>query len=157
MITFINGLQDIHTVIRNERKVGGAVEAERIRLCSGEEYAYPVITSVDTDGTTIYSIGFFTNDGKRLIVNISEVAQISQPVHKHLKDLANTSYKAFKVGQKVNYLLRLCELNEGSSTSIFREEVERIVEDIGTETIVQVKHVHPILQQSAKILPMRIA
>ncbi|AJY75766.1 hypothetical protein VN24_15915 [Paenibacillus beijingensis] len=157
MITSINGLQDIHTVIRNERKVGGAVEAERIRLCSGEEYAYPVITSVDTDGKTIYSIGFFTNDGTRIIANISEVAQISQPSHKWLKDLVNTNYKSFKIGQKVNYLLRLCELNEGSATSIFRAEVERIVEDIGADSIAHVKNAHPILQHSAKILPMRIA
>jgi len=40
--TYINGLLDMKTIIQNERKVGGAVEAELIKLRTGEEYSLPV-------------------------------------------------------------------------------------------------------------------
>ncbi|MCQ6281962.1 hypothetical protein [Bacillus sp. EB600] len=35
----VNGLNDIYTIIQNERKLGSAIEAESIRLRSGEEFA----------------------------------------------------------------------------------------------------------------------
>lgn len=157
MITYINGLLEMSTIIQNERKIGGAVEAELIRLRSGEEYTSPVITSVDTDGLTIYSICIFTNDGKRLIVNVNEVAMISNPTYKRLCGLNNITYKTFKIGEKAKYLRRLCELNEGSCTQIFREEVERIAEDIGEEAFMQLNLQLSFMPPVRKIVPIRIA
>lgn len=157
MKTYINGLQDMKTIILNERKIGGAVEAEFIRLRTGEVYSFPVITGIDTDGTTIYSIGFFTNEGKRLIVGVNEIVMISDPEHKHLWELNNQTYKTLKTNERVKYLLRLCELNEGSCTSIFREEVERIAMDIGEEAMERLNLELSFLQPVQKLVPFRIA
>lgn len=157
MKTYINGLLDMKTIIANERKVGGAVEAEFIRLRTGEVYSFPVITGIDTDGTTIYSIGFFTNEGKRLIVNVNEIVMISDPEHKQLWELNNQTYKNFKTNERVKYLLRLCEVNEGSCTSIFREEVERIAQDIGEEALERLNLELSFLQPVQKLVPFRIA
>lgn len=104
MKTYINGMQDINTIIRNERKLGGAVEAEFIRLRTGEEFGSPVITSIDTDGTVICAVGFFTKEGKRLLVGVNELSMISEPTHKYLHQLTNSAYKSFKTEEKVKSL-----------------------------------------------------
>lgn len=149
MKTYINGMQDINTIIRNERKLGGAVEAEFIRLRTGEEFGSPVITSIDTDGTVICAVGFFTKEGKRLLVGVNELSMISEPTHKYLHQLTNSAYKSFKTEEKVKYLIRLCELNEGSETPVFKEEVKRIVEDIGEEALLSLD-VQPSFLQPAR-------
>jgi hypothetical protein len=155
--TYINGLQDIHTIILNERKVGGAVEAEFIRLRTGEEFISPVITSMDMDGAAIYSAGIFTNEGKRFIVSVNEISMISEPTHKRLHELMNKPYQEFKTAEKINYLLRLCELNEGSETPIFRGEVMQIADDIGKEACSKLNLRLSFLQPLRKLSPVRIA
>lgn len=47
MFNMLHGLKDIHTVISNYRKIGGAAEADMIRLSSGELYHNPVFTNID--------------------------------------------------------------------------------------------------------------
>lgn len=153
----INGLTDIYTILCNERKVGGVVEAEMIRLRSGEEYTNPVITSLDTDGTTIYSVGFVTEDGKRYIVHINDISMISQPVHKNVCQLCNETYKTVKTAEKLKYLKRLCEVNEGSTTPVFMKEVEQIVADIGTEAASVAEFNLPVVLEKRKIGRVRIA
>jgi hypothetical protein len=46
----INGLSDMYTIIQNERKIGGVIEAESIKLRSGEEFVCPVILNIDFVG-----------------------------------------------------------------------------------------------------------
>jgi len=106
---------------------------------------------------TIYSIGFFTNEGKRLIVSVSEVIMISDPQHKCLWELNNQTYKKFKTKEKVQYLQRLCELNEGSSNSIFREEVQRIAQDIGDDALARLKYNFSFLKPAHIKASIRIA
>ena len=61
----INGLKDIYKLLMNERKVGGVIEANALRLCTGEVYRNPVITQIDLLGSSIYSIGFMTEDHQK--------------------------------------------------------------------------------------------
>jgi hypothetical protein len=127
----VNGFNDIFTIIANERKVGGAIEAEKIRLRSGEEFQSPVITNIDYSGSIFYSISFVSDDGSRMIINVNDISMIAEPVHKKLHEINNRIYREHKTEEKIRYLGRLCEVNEGSCTPIFLEEAKEIVEDIG--------------------------
>lgn len=129
----VNGLKDIYALLSNERKIGGIIETQFIRLRSGEEFKNAVITNVDMLGSTFYSLGFTTSDGKHMIINVSEISVISAPVHKKIADAQNIIYKKAKTAEKLKYLKRLYEVNEGSYTTIFLEEAKLIVEDIGYE------------------------
>lgn len=131
----VNGLTDIFTVLANERRIGGVIEAESIRLSSGEVFKYPVITHIDFTGFTFYTMGFVTDTGLRMIVNVNEISRIVSPVHKRIKELQNSYYKKIKVDEKLKYLKRLCEVNEGCYTKPFVEEVKAIVNDIGWESV----------------------
>lgn len=130
----INGLKDMHTILSNERKVGGVIEADNIRLKNGEEYVNAVITNIDLLGSALYSIGFVAVNGQRIIVNVSEISMINQPQHKKIYNLNNQSFKTIKIEEKLKYLKRLYEVNVGSYTSIFLEEAKMIVDDIGLKT-----------------------
>jgi hypothetical protein len=127
----INGLKDIHKLLCNERKIGGVVEVDSLRLRTGEVYQHAVITNIDLIGSAIYSIGFVTADEQQLIVNISELGLLHEPKHKKIQELNNQAYKAKKTKEKLSYLKRLCELNCGSNHCIFHEEAQLIIEDIG--------------------------
>lgn len=127
----INGLKDIHKIIVNERKVGGAIEVESLRLRTGETYQHAVITNIDYIGLSIYSIGFVTAEGQNLIINISELGLLHEPKHKKIYELENEAFKQMKTIDKLKYLKRLFEVNEGSPTPIFREEAKMIIDDIG--------------------------
>lgn len=131
----VNGLTDIHTLLANERKVGGAIEAKSIRLRTGEEYELPVITSIDFAGTLFYSIGFVTKEGQSMIVNVNDISMIAEPQHKRICELQNDTVKQQKMRKKLHYLKRLCELNEGSCLEPFVEEVQLIVNDIGLDVV----------------------
>ncbi|WP_026673817.1 hypothetical protein [Alkalihalobacterium bogoriense] len=129
----VNGLKDIYALLSNERKIGGIIETQFIRLRSGEEYKNAVITNVDMLGSTFYSLGFATSDGQHMIINVSEISVISAPVHKKIVDAHNLIYKKTKTAEKLKYLKRLYEVNEGSYTTIFLEEAKLIIDDIGYE------------------------
>lgn len=127
----INGLKDIHKLLVNERKIGGVIEVGALRLRTGETYQNAVITNVDLLGLSIYSIGFVTAECQNLIINISELGLLHEPKHKRIYELNNEAYKQTKTLEKLKYLKRLFEVNEGSQTPIFREEAKMIIEDIG--------------------------
>ena len=44
-----------------------------LRLRTGEVYQNAVITHIDLMGSSIYSIGFITEDQQNIIVNIAEL------------------------------------------------------------------------------------
>lgn len=133
MKNLVNGFKDMYTILTNERKLGGVIEAKFIRLRSGEEYENAVITNVELMGSVFYSIGFMNIEGHHMIVNMSEISLISVPVHKRILDVNNKTYKQMKTEEKLHYLSRLYEVNEGSYTAIFLDEAKLIIDDIGIE------------------------
>lgn len=135
MIYQINGLKDIHKLLVNERKIGGAIEAKTLRFRTGEVYQNAVITHIDLLGSSIYSIGFITEDNQNIIVNITELGLLQEPKHKKICELNNQAYKAAKTKQKLKYLKRLIEINKDSLNAIFLEESKMIIEDIGLASV----------------------
>jgi DNA polymerase II large subunit len=129
----INGYTDMYTVIANERKVGGAIEASTIRLRSGEVYANAVLTRLEMSGTHFCSIGFVTEDGKRLIVHVNDISMVADARHVDVRELNNDLMREEKTAERLKRLKRLCELNEGSCTLTFQEEATLLVQDIGLE------------------------
>src|SRR3954468_4477112 len=97
----INGLKDIHKLLMNERKIGGVIEATTLRLRTGEVYQYAVITHIDLLGSSIYSIGFMTEDHQNIIINITELSLLQEPTHKKIYELNNQAYKTTKTKEKI--------------------------------------------------------
>ena len=119
MANQINGLKDIHKLLMNERKIGGVIEVNTLRLRTGEVYQNAVITHIDLIGSSIYSIGFITEDHQNIIVNITELSLLQEPKHKKIVELNNQAYKTTKTKAKIKYLKRLFEINRDSLNSIF--------------------------------------
>jgi hypothetical protein len=152
----INGYTDMYTVLANERKVGGAIEAGLIRLRTGEEFTNAVLTRMEMSGSQFCSIGFVTAEGKRLIVHVNDVSLIADANHVNVCDLQNEVMREEKTAERLKRLKRLCELNEGSETLPFREEALLLAEDIGFE--LAHKHVDlSFLPQGEKNRIVRIA
>jgi hypothetical protein len=131
----INGLKDIHKLLINERKIGGVIEVNTLRLRTGEVYQNAVITHIDLLGSSIYSIGFITEDHENMIVNITELGLLQEPKHKKIVELNNQAYKITKTKEKIKYLKRLFEVNNDSLNPIFLEEARMIIEDIGLSAV----------------------
>lgn len=104
---------------------------------SGEEYPNAVITNVDVMGSAFYSISFVSQDGMHMIVNVAEIGMISAPVHKKIVDLENQAYRKIRTAEKLRYLMRLYEVNEGSKNPFFLEEAKMLIQDIGTDAAKQ--------------------
>ncbi|MFB5661241.1 hypothetical protein [Alteribacillus sp. HJP-4] len=133
----INGFDDMNTVLANERKIGGVIESDYLRLSTGDEYNNVCITKVELIGSALCSIGCVTEDGQQLIVNAKEVSIIYQPQHKKIYELKNQAFKHTKMNQKKKYLKRLFELNNGSHNPVFLEEAMLVIEDIGLKNVKQ--------------------
>jgi hypothetical protein len=131
----INGLKDIHKLLINERKIGGIIEVNTLRLRTGEVYEHAVITHIDLLGSSIYSIGFMTEDHENIIININELSLLQEPKHKKIVELNNQAYKTTKTKEKTKYLKRLFEVNTDSLNPIFLEEARMIIEDIGLSAV----------------------
>ncbi|RNB80629.1 hypothetical protein EDM59_25260 [Brevibacillus nitrificans] len=129
----INGYTDMYTVIANERKIGGAIEASSIRLRTGEVYANAVLTRLEMSGAHFCSIGFVTEEGQRLIVHVDDVSMIADARHVNVSELRNDCMRAEKKADRLKRLKRLCELNEGSCTLTFQEEALLLAQDVGLE------------------------
>ncbi|MGN7469726.1 hypothetical protein [Brevibacillus sp. SAFN-007a] len=129
----INGYTDMYTVIANERKIGGAIEAAQVRLRTGEVFTNAVLTRLEMSGAHFCSIGFVTEDGKRLIVHVDDISMIADARHVNVCELANECMRKEKCAERLKRLKRLCELNEGSCTPTFQEEALLLAEDIGLE------------------------
>ncbi len=152
----INGYTDMYTVIANERKIGGAIEAGSIRLRTGEMFANAVLTRLEMSGAHFCSIGFVTEEGQRLIVHVDDISMIADARHVNVCDLRNDGMRAEKKAERLKRLKRLCELNEGSCTLTFQEEAFLLAEDIGLEEA----HAHvdlSFLPQVEKARVIRIA
>ncbi|MED4974232.1 hypothetical protein RA955_07340 [Geobacillus proteiniphilus] len=135
MGTPMNGLRDMKAILANERKVGGAVEAVFLRLCTGEKYRNACIVHIDQLGTHYYSVGFVTEQGERMIVNVHDISVISAPEHKKIRELNNAAYKREAINEKWRYLQRLFEIYEGSYTVHFWREAKMIIDDIGVDAL----------------------
>lgn len=133
----INGYTDMFTVISNERKIGGAIEIGSLKLRSGEEFKNVVVTRLEMINGQFGSLGFVTEEDRRYIVHISEISMISDARHVHACNLQNELMRERKLAERIRYLKRLCELNEGSCTLPFQEEAALLVEDIGLEVAKQ--------------------
>ncbi|WP_227939569.1 hypothetical protein [Alkalihalobacillus deserti] len=131
----INGFQDFYTVLSNERKIGGVIEAENIKLRTGEVFHSPVFTNIDYSGSVFYSVGFISDEGVRMIVHVNDISTITSPLHKKVAMMNNEYYKALKMKEKVMYLKRLYKADQGAFTKPFLEEVKLIIEDIGISSI----------------------
>ncbi|WP_209124278.1 hypothetical protein [Alkalihalobacillus sp. BA299] len=131
----INGFHDFYTILSNERKIGGGIEAETIKLRTGEVFRNPVFTNIDYSGSVFYTIGFMTEDGVCMIVHVNDISSITSPVHKKVAMIRNKYYRAMKVKEKVKYLKRLFKADQGAYTKPFLEEAKLIIEDVGVKPI----------------------
>jgi hypothetical protein len=135
MFNMLFGLKDIHTVIANQRKIGGAAEADSIRLSSGETYLNPVFTNVDFSKGQFVSVGFIDGEGQNIIVHVDQIAVIKGLEHKLICQLNNTFIKQMLVRDTLQYLQKLCEVNAGFVTKTFKKEALRLVQDISVNEL----------------------
>ena len=135
MLYTVNGYKDIYTVVTNERKVGGAVEVDELRLRSGEAFRNVVIMSIEAAEKGTYMVGFVTEDGRRYIAHTSDISLMVQPTHKRVKDLRNPVAREELMKRRLKYLRRLLEVNEGNDSFLIRQEVKQLVSDIGFENV----------------------
>jgi hypothetical protein len=129
------GLKDIHTVITNHRKIGGAAEADSIKLSSGEIYQNPVFTNVDLSKGQYVSVGFIDENGVNIIVHVDQIAMIKGLQHKLICQLNNHYIKEVMVRDTLQYLQRLCEVNSGFVTSTFKKEALKLVRDVSVKEL----------------------
>ncbi|GAB6936301.1 MAG: hypothetical protein L5657_05280 [Calditerricola sp.] len=135
MLYTVNGYRTIYTVVNNERIVGGAVEVDELRLRGGERFRNVVITSIEAGENGTYMVGFVTEDGRRYIAHTSDISLMVQPTHKRVKDLRNPVAREELLKQRLTYLRRVLEVNEGNDSFLFRQEVKNLVNDIGLENV----------------------
>ncbi|MEH7108832.1 hypothetical protein [Bacillus sp. JJ1764] len=135
MFNMLFGLKDIHTVIANQRKIGGAAEADSIRLSSGEIYNNPVFTNVDISKGQYVSVGFIDENGANIIAHVDQIAIIKGLQHKLICQLNNSFIKQIMVRDTLQYLQKLCEINHGFVTQTFKKEAMKIVRDISVKEL----------------------
>ncbi len=135
MFNMLYGLKDIHTVIANRRKIGGAAEADSILLSTGETYLNPVFTNVDISKGQYVSVGFIDEDGANIITHVDHIAVIKGLQHKLICQLNNTYVKQILLHDTLQYLQKLCEVNEGFVTSTFKKEALKLVQDISVKEL----------------------
>ncbi|UTR11687.1 hypothetical protein MM300_05080 [Evansella sp. LMS18] len=139
MSYFINGYKDFYTVIENERKIGGVIEAEEVQLKNGEIYKNPVFTNIDYSGGIFYTAAIVANDGSHIIVHVNDISMIKSPAHKKIKDMKNHYFKEIKIKEKMRYLKCLAKGDQGAFTKPFVEEARLIIEDIGSDVLINEK------------------
>ncbi|WP_141430580.1 hypothetical protein [Bacillus sp. 03113] len=143
MQTMLHGLKDIHMVISNHRKIGGVAEAGSIRLASGDEYHTPVFTNVDMSKGQYVSLCFIDEEGKNIMAHVDQIAVIKGLQHKLICQLDNTYVKQMLVDETLQYLQKLCEVNEGYVTTSFKKEALKLVQDISVTELEKRKVVLP--------------
>ncbi|USK34068.1 hypothetical protein LIT25_01005 [Bacillus sp. F19] len=135
MLNMLHGLKDIHTVISNYRKVGGVAEAKIIRLTSGESYQNPVFMNIDISKGQYVSLCFIDENGTNIIAHIDQIAVIKGLEHKLICQLNNNYVKQFLVNETLQYLEKLCEINNGFITPTFKKETFKLVRDISVKEL----------------------
>lgn len=135
MLNMLYGLKDIHTVISNHRKIGGVAEAEMVRLLSGETYLNPVFTNVDISKGQYVSLCFIDENGTNIIAHVDQIALIKGLQHKWICQLNNTQVKQMLLQDTLQFLQKLCKVNEGFITSCFKKEAIKLVRDISIQEL----------------------
>ncbi|WP_129728524.1 MULTISPECIES: hypothetical protein [Bacillaceae] len=130
MFNMLHGLKDIHTVISNYRKIGGAAEASVICLSSGEIYHNPVFTNIDVSKGQYVSLCFIDENGTNIMVHVDQIAMIKELQHKLICQLNNNHVKQMLLGDTLQYLQKLCEINDGFVTHTFKKEALKLIRDI---------------------------
>ncbi|MGX6445358.1 hypothetical protein ACWM35_19265 [Neobacillus sp. K501] len=153
MFNMLFGLKDIHTVITNQRKIGGAAEADSIRLSTGETYHNPVFTNVDISKGQYVSVGFVDGEGQNIIAHVDQIAVIKSLQHKLICQLNNTYIKQMMVRDTLQYLEKLCEVNAGFVTQTFKKEALKIVQDISVNELKNHNITLPFPMEE-KVIPM---
>jgi hypothetical protein len=126
----LHGLKDIHTVIANHRKLGGVAEASTIQLSSGEVYNNPVFTNIDISKGQYISLCFIDENGTNIMMHVDQIAVIKGLQHKLICQLNNTYVKQVLLQDTLQYLQKLCEINDGFITHSFQKEALKLVRDI---------------------------
>lgn len=135
MLNMLYGLKDIHTVISNHRKLGGAVEADIIRLSSGETYHNPVFTNVDMSKGQYVSLGFIDENGTNIMIHVDQIGVIKGLKHKLICELNNLHVKQLLLQDAIRYLQKLCQVNSGFITNSFKKEALKLVDDISVNEL----------------------
>lgn len=135
MANMLYGLKDIHTVITNHRKIGGAAEADMVRLSSGESFHNPVFTNIDISKGQYVSLCFIDETGTNIITHVDQVAMIRGLQHKLICQLNNGYVKKIMLQDTVQYLQKLCEVNAGFVTHTFKKEALKLVQDISVKEL----------------------
>ncbi|MEH6945995.1 hypothetical protein V7068_02790 [Bacillus sp. JJ634] len=135
MINMLYGLKDIHTVISNYRKIGGAAEADMIRLTSGESYQNPVFINVDISKGHYVSVCFMDEEGTNIIAHVDQIAVITGLQHKLICQLNNMHVKQLLLQDTMQYLQKLCDVNAGFVTHTFKQEALKLVRDISIKEL----------------------
>ncbi|MFL0365764.1 hypothetical protein [Bacillus sp. PK3_68] len=135
MMNMLHGLKDIHTVISNKRKIGGVAEASMIQLVSGEVYVHPVFTNVDLSKGQYVSLCFIDEDGMNIMTHVDQIAVIKGLQHKLICQMENSYVKQMLLQDTVQYLRKLCEINEGFVTHTFKKEALQLVRDISVKEL----------------------
>ncbi len=130
MFSMLHGLKDIHTVIANHRKLGGVAEASMIQLSSGEVYNNPVFTNIDISKGQYISLCFIDENGTNIMMHVDQIAVIKGLQHKLICQLNNTYVKQVLLQDTLQYLQKLCEINDGFVTHSFQKEALKLVRDI---------------------------
>ncbi|MCQ6282199.1 hypothetical protein [Bacillus sp. EB600] len=135
MFNILYGLKDIHTVLSNHRKLGGVVEADNIRLSSGETYHNPVFTNVDMSKGQYVSLGFIDEKGTNIMIHVDQIAVIKGLQHKLIWQLNNLHVKQLLLQDAIQYLQKLCQVNSGFITNSFKKEALKLVRDISVDEL----------------------
>jgi HKD family nuclease len=135
MFDMLFGLKDIHTVISNKRKIGGAAEADLIQLASGDMYQNPVFTNVEISKGQYISFSFIEENGVNIIANVDQIAVIKGLQHKLICQLNNQYIKQWMIRDTMQYLQKLCEVNAGFVTQTFKKEALKLVQDISVKEL----------------------
>ncbi|WP_028401719.1 hypothetical protein [Ectobacillus panaciterrae] len=135
MLNMLYGLKDIHTVIANHRKIGGVAEANTIHLSSDEVYHNPVFTNIDISKGQYVSLCFIDENGTNIIAHVDQIAVIKGLQHKLICQLNNTYVKQLLLQDTLQYLQKLCEINDGFVTPSFKKEALKLVRDISVKEL----------------------
>jgi len=151
----LHGLKDIHMVIANSRKLGGAAEAESITLSSGETYKNPVFTNVDLSQGKYISFSFIAENGENVTAHVDQIGVMRGLRHKLICQLENTSVRELMTEETLRYLRKLCEVNEGFVTNSFKKEALKLVRDVSIDEL-EKRHVDLPFALESNVVAMNI-
>ncbi|WNS74909.1 hypothetical protein RRV45_18805 [Bacillus sp. DTU_2020_1000418_1_SI_GHA_SEK_038] len=134
-MSMLHGLKDIETVISNKRKIGGAAEAAMLKLTSGEVFHHPVFTNIDKSKGQYVSLCFIDVEGMNVCIHVDQIAIMKGLKYKLICQLNNERVKQLMLTDTLQYLQRLCELNDGFVTPTFKKEALVLVRDISVKEL----------------------